>query len=59
MDASPLSNLEIGPATLVNMLLTLAFWTALAIAVFRFLRRRGPGPRYKQKRDSPPKNLLE
>lgn len=40
MDASPLSNLEIGPATLVNMLLTLAFWTAMAIAVFRFLRRK-------------------
>lgn len=56
---SPLSNLEIGPATLVNMLLTLAFWIAIAIAVFRFLRRRGPDLRYKQKRDLPPESLLE
>lgn len=56
---SPLSNLEIGPATLVNMLLTLAFWIAIAIAVFRFLLRRGTCSRCKQKRGLPPESLLE
>lgn len=40
MDMNPLANIEIGLATLVNMLLIVAFWIAVAAVIIRCFGRR-------------------
>ncbi len=40
MDVNPLASIEIGPATLVNVLLILAFWIAVFAVIIRCFSRR-------------------